>query len=637
MLSQDYLPMLNLNWNITRSRELYNIAHWSNAYFDINAQGHVVAYPKGNSDGPAVDLYALGRQLNEAGLALPVLVRFVDILHHRIDMLCDAFARAMQTENYQASYTAVYPIKVNQQSHVVKEILAAGGTRVGLEAGSKPELLTVLALASPGATIICNGYKDREFIRLALIGQQLGLHTYIVIEKSSELPLIIEEARAMNITPELGVRVRLASIGSGKWQNTGGEKGKFGLSSAQILQVIEHLQKADMLQNLKLMHFHMGSQIANIRDVHAALREAARYYAQIYALGASLQILDVGGGLGVDYEGTHSRSFCSLNYSVQEYANNVVHTFAELCKECDLPFPHIITESGRAMTAHHAVLLTNITDVEDAPGLHIPEPPAADEPRIIQDLWEGLANLGPHSAVEAYHDATYWLSEVHAQFTHGVLDLPQRARAEQLYFATCQGVRNLLHAGSRTHREILDDLNEKLADKYFINLSLFQSIPDAWAIEQVFPIVPLQRLYERPDRRAVLQDLTCDSDGRIDSYVDAEGLETSLPVHSLKADEVYMVGIFLVGAYQEILGDMHNLFGDTHAVNVMVQADGSYCLSEAEQGDTVEDMLRYVHFDPDNLRQRYRARLQECALSEILQDAYLAELENGLQGYTYLE
>ena len=625
------------NWNIARSRELYNLPHWSGGYFDISAQGNLVAYPTGSADGPGIDLYRLSAELDEAGLHAPVLVRFSNILHHRVDLLCDAFAHAMRTEGVGEGYTAVYPIKVNQQSHVVREILAHGGERVGLEAGSKPELLAVLALAPAGGTVICNGYKDREYIRLALIGRQLGLRVYIVVEKSSELPLIIEEARKLEVQPLLGVRVRLASIAAGKWQNTGGEKGKFGLSSAQLLEVLAQLDQAGLLECLRLMHFHMGSQIANVRDIHAALREAAHYYAQIAAAGAPLGILDVGGGLGIDYEGTHSRGACSINYSVQEYANTVVHALSALVHEHGLAFPHLVTESGRAMSAHHAVLFTNVTDVEEAPGVEMPEPATADEPALIRDVWHGLAHLDQHSAMEAYHDAGYWLGEAHALFTHGVFDLRQRARAEQLYFATCQGVRNLLNPNSRAHREVLDELDEKLADKYFINLSLFQSIPDVWGIGQVFPIVPLHRLYERPDRRAVLQDLTCDSDGRIDAYVDAEGLETCLPVHSLKPGKPYLLGIFLVGAYQEILGDMHNLFGDTHAVNVVLNPDGSHRLHQPEHGDSVAEMLRYVHFDIEHLRQSYHARLNAAGLTEERQAAYLKELQAGLEGYTYLE
>ncbi len=631
--------MNNTPWDIDKARELYNIDQWSEGYFRLADNGCLQACPRGPDSEAGVDMYRLSRDLIEQNLHLPVLVRFSNILHHRVDCLAEAFARAMRQEEYSAGYTAVYPIKVNQQRHVVQEILRHGGSRVGLEAGSKPELLAVLALAPPeNGLIICNGYKDSEYIRLALIGQYLGVRPYLVIEKSSEVKIIIEQARLLNITPRLGVRVRLASIGAGKWQNTGGEKAKFGLSSAQVLEVIGQLRQAGLLDALRLMHFHIGSQVANIRDVHGALREAARYYAQLRRLGAPLRYVDVGGGLGVDYEGARSRNSCSMNYSLQEYANNVIYAFHEICREHGLPHPDIITESGRAMTAHHAVLLVNVTDVEAAPGREWPEAARPGEPQIIQDLWYGLANLTPRTAQEAYHDAAYWLGEAHAMFTHGLLSLPERARAEQLYFATCWRVRELLLPTSRHHRELLDELDDKLADKYFCNFSLFQSVPDAWAIDQLFPILPLHRLREMPDRRATLQDLTCDSDGRLDYYVESTGMGSSLPVHGLKAGEDYVLGIFLVGAYQEILGDMHNLFGDTHAVNVELTEKGGYRLVEPEYGDSVADMLNYVHFDADNLKQRYTERLaQASGLNAAQRQSYLEELQAGLRGYTYLE
>jgi len=485
--------------------------------------------------------------------------------------------------------------------------------------------------------VICNGYKDREYIRLALIGQQLGLRLYLVIEKASELSLIIEESQKMGIIPRLGVRIRLASIGAGKWQNSGGEKAKFGLSATQVLEVIAQIKAAHLIDSLQLMHFHLGSQIANIRDIQRALREVARYYVELRSSGAPIHIVDVGGGLGIDYDGTRSRSFCSMNYSLQEYADNVVHELRGICNALNLPYPDLITESGRAMTAHHAVLITNVTDIEQAPGHLPPSPASTDDPYIIQDLWAGLAHLNQRSAVEVYHDAVYRLSEVHSMFTHGLLNLTQRARAEQLYYATCWQVRSFLQVNSRLHREIFDELNEKLADKYFCNFSLFQSAPDAWAIEQLFPIMPLHRLHELPERRARIQDLTCDSDGQFEYYVDCEGVNTSLPVHTLRAGEPYLLGIFLVGAYQEILGDMHNLFGDTCSVNVHLRADGSYELRDAAEGDTVQTMLHYVNFDAGFLRNAYRKRLQTSNLNAEQRQAYLCELESGLVGYTYLE
>ncbi len=623
-------------WSISHSRQLYNIERWSQGYFDINEAGHVCAYPRGQNTHKAVDLWALSQQLQAQDLNLPVLVRFADVLQHRIEQLYEVFAQAMHTEQYTGGYTAVYPIKVNQQKHVVEEMLAQSHP-LGLEAGSKSELMAVLALAPMGGTIICNGYKDREYIRLALIGQKLGLQPYLVVEKSQELKLVMDISRKLGVRPRLGVRVRLSSLGTGKWQNTGGEKAKFGLSSAQILAVVESLKAADMLDCLCLMHFHMGSQIANIRDIRRGLAEAARYYQHLRQLGAPLSHVDVGGGLGVDYDGTQSRSECSINYQWQEYANNVVYAFADICAAHDLPAPHLFTEAGRAMTAHHAVLLTQVTDIEPAPGAPAPQPAQADEPQLIRHLWEGLDHLDQRSLLETYHDAGYWLSEAHGLFNHGLLDMQQRARAEALYFAICRRVQALLQPSRKAHRVILDELHDKLADKYFCNFSLFQSVPDAWGIDQVFPIMPLHQLDTQPQQRAKLQDLTCDSDGQFNWYVDAEGVETSLPLHAWQAGDQYVLGVFLVGAYQEILGDMHNLFGDTHAVNVVLQADGSYQLIAPERGDTVEDMLRYVHFDPHSIRQRYQQRLAAANISPQEQTLFSQALETGLQGYTYLE
>jgi arginine decarboxylase len=448
---------------------------------------------------------------------------------------------------------------------------------------------------------------------------------------------VIEEARKLAVTPLVGVRVRLASIGHGKWQNTGGDKSKFGLSAAQALAAVNALREATMLDSLQLMHFHLGSQVANVRDIQRGVREAARYYAELRGLGVDIRCVDVGGGLGIDYEGTRSRSDCSMNYSVQEYANNVIHTLWEICEQQGLPHPDVITESGRAMTAHHAVLITNVIDIEQAPVNGQLTPPGDDEPLIIHDLWQALQSLSARSVLEGYHDAGHWVGEAQSMYTHGVLNLAQRARAEELFFAICAEVRALLRPETRAHREILDELNEKLADKYFCNFSLFQSLPDVWAIDQVFPIMPLHRLGERPERRAVIQDLTCDSDGRIDHYVDREGIESTLPLHAVRKGEPYLLGVFLVGAYQEILGDMHNLFGDTDAVNVELQDDGGYRLVAPQRGDTVDELLRYVHFDTDDLLAAYRRKLDAADLGAELRKAYLAELEEGLAGYTYLE
>lgn len=627
---------------LDKARKTYNLSHWSGGYFDINEQGNLAAYPRRDKTAPGIDLHELASQFAEQDLTLPVLVRFTDILHDRVDSLCNAFKKAMQADTYQGRYTAVYPIKVNQQHAVVQEIVDHGDTCVGLEAGSKPELMAVLALApQDDGVIVCNGYKDREYIRLALIGRQLGHRIYIVLEKPSELELIIEEANKLGVKPLLGARMRLASIGAGKWQNSGGDKSKFGLTAAQLLVTVARLREVNLLESLQMLHCHLGSQVANIRDIQRGLREYTRYYAELHGMGVPINVLDVGGGLGVDYEGTRSRSFCSTNYSLQEYANNVVHVIWESCEKSGLPHPAIFTESGRAMTAHHAMLITNVIETGQLPDPHTVEQPGLDAPLILHDLWQSYQNLLQPSAeravVEVYHDAHHALSEMHSMYTHGVLDLTQRAAAEELYYAIIRKLQTMLQPARRVHREILDELNERLADKYFCNLSIFQSIPDVWAIEQIFPITPLHRHREEPNCRAILEDITCDSDGRIDHYVDGEGIESSLPLHPVKPGEPYLLGIFLVGAYQEILGDMHNLFGDTDSVNVLLTEDGGYQLSEPLQGDTVDDVLRYVNFKPDDLLQSYHAKIDKADLDESQRQLYSQELEAGLHGYTYLE
>jgi arginine decarboxylase len=624
------------DWSIQRSRDVYNIAHWSDGFFDINDSGRVVAYPDGQRGHPGIDLIDLADTMQAEGLTLPILVRFTDILTQRLTRLQRAFAHAMAEYGYQGGFKGVYPIKVNQQRGVVEEVINQG---LGLEAGSKPELLAALALSTqPGAIVVCNGYKDREYIRIALIGQRLGHRVYIILEKLSELDIVLDEAKKMGITPCLGIRVRLGTKGAGKWQDTGGEKSKFGFSAAQVLSVVERLKKAGQLSLLQLLHFHLGSQIANIADIQRGMRECARYYSELRALDVPIHTVDVGGGLGVDYEGTRSRSFCSMNYSIQEYANNIVYTLEEVCNEKNLPHPTIITESGRAMVAHHAMLIVNVIDVEHVMPENQPlKPVVAEDAAVLRELWDGYSNISERSASEVYHDACYWMSEVRSRYNLGILTLAERARAEEIYIATCHKASDLLKHSVRAHREVLDEVNEKLADKFFCNFSLFQSLPDAWAIDQVFPIMPLSRLDEKPTRRAVLQDITCDSDGRVDNYVDGEGIDTTLPLVPYHPGQPYLLGIFLVGAYQEILGDMHNLFGDTHSVHVELQPNGGYRLSHPIRGDLVENVLRYVHLDSQELLTSYRAQFARANLPAQDAEAYLETLQEGLMGYTYLE
>lgn len=530
-----------MTWNLTQARETFGLEHWGEGYFNINDQGHVVVLPTKNPADGAVDLFELARAIRGEGLSLPVLVRFTDILGDRVRLLREAFDQARAEHGYRGRYTPIYPIKVNQQRGVIEGILRSGHGPVGLEAGSKSELLAILALSDSG-TVICNGYKDRSYIRLALIGLSLGLDVFIVVEKLSELDLVLAESAALGIEPQLGARVRLSSIGAGKWQNSGGEKAKFGLHAREILRLVETLRARDRLGWLKLMHFHMGSQVANIGDIKTALREAGRYYAELRALGAPIAVVDVGGGLGVDYEGTRSISECSINYSMDEYAYSVVRAFSEICAEFHLPEPDLATESGRAMSAHHAVLITNVTDVETV-GEDL-TPPLESTAKPLRDLAECLRCLGGEPALGIYHDAQFDLAEARAMYVQGTLSLAELAEAERLNAAVCHAVRRRLDMRLRAHREALDELNERLADKVFCNFSLFQSIPDAWAIDQIFPVMPLQRLDEEPTRRAVIQDLTCDSDGRIDTYIDRQSLETTLPLHERRPGSFISSGSF---------------------------------------------------------------------------------------------
>jgi len=624
-------------WSSRQANAVYNTESWGGGYFGINAAGRVVVRPHRELEAGYVELQAVADAARAQGLSLPVLLRFTDILHDRVDELCGAFQAAMAEDRYGGRYTAVYPIKVNQQRGVVEAIVRHGGERVGLEAGSKPELMAVLALAPAGATVICNGYKDREYIRLALLGRLLGMRVRLVLEKRSELELVLCESRALGVRPELGMRLRLASVASGKWQNTGGEKSKFGLTATQALAVVERLRDVDMLDCLNLLHFHLGSQIPSVHEIRRGMREAARYYVELRGLGAPIDCMDVGGGLGVDYEGTRSRSYCSMNYSIREYAHNIVHPLWEVCHEHGLPHPDIISESGRALTAHHAVLLTNVIDCDgpDAGGGYLP--PADDAPQPIRDLWLAYHDRLRRKPMERYHDAVQLLQEARDLFTVGLLGLPERAQAEHLYQGVALDVLRQLDPAVRSHREMLDELNEKFADKVFCNLSIFQSMPDIWAIGQVFPILPLERLDEPPLSRATLHDLTCDSDGCIRQYVDGEGIESTLPLPSYRDGEPFLLGIFLVGAYQEILGDMHNLFGDTDSVNVSLDRAGAFELSGVRRGDTVASVLRNVDFDPQALLDAYRRKALEASLGETLRGKLLDELEAGLDGYTYLE
>ncbi len=623
------MSVTRIPWTLAQSAQIYAIDHWGGGYFSINTHGHVAVKPSPNSL-VELDLAAIAEALVAQGHSLPVLVRFTDILKDRVDQLHASFNKAMLALHYQGKYTPVYPIKVNQQRKVVEGILAADN--IGLEAGSKPELLAILGLAKQQSalqsTIVCNGYKDRGYIRLALIGIQMGLNVFIVIEKPSELRLILEESLKMQIKPQLGVRVRLSSLGAGKWQNSGGEKSKFGFHASDVLQLLNDLRAADCLDTLKLMHFHMGSQIANIHDIKMALKEAGQFYVQLHQLGAPIQVVDTGGGLGIDYDGSASRRDCSINYSLDEYAHNIVRNFADICALHQLPQPNIITESGRAITAHHAVLITNVTDTES-----IPELQAGSAPQFKQ-----------RNVLEQYHDGQFTVQEARHRFIQGELSMQGLADAESHYLQLCRYTVEHLDPGIHSHQKAMDELEEKLADKIFCNFSLFQSMPDSWAIDQIFPIMPIHRLHEKPDRRAVLQDLTCDSDGRIDEYVDGQNIEKTLALHKIDPNQPYLIGFFLLGAYQEILGDMHNLFGDTHSINIRLQdvqaaqLEGkAFHFSDFSEGEHVDELLEYVHIDSAELKQAYQQKLAKSPLTESQRQAYLQELIDGLTTYTYLE
>ena len=607
-----------MTWSHNDARQQYNISGWSAGYFDVDEGGHLMAQPTGSPGGPTVDLHALAHAVRDAGLSWPVLLRFTDILHRQVDRLCDAFAVAIKAAHYAAGYTAIYPVKVNQQQHVVDAIVQHGGERVGLEAGSKPELMAVIGIAAAGSTIICNGYKDAEYIRLALIAQRLGHHVVIVIERQAELALIIKISTEMDIQPRLGVRVRLSSATSGNWQNTGGDRSKFGFTAAAMLALSARLRDAGMTGCLQLLHCHPGSQISSIDVLRASLQEVAYTWVALMEAGFPVNTVNVGGGLGVDYEGTMSMQGCSINYDMQAYARTVVDCFADVCRERQLPEPQLMSESGRALTAHHAVLITNVIDTEQV---------------IIGGEVSLDSGMDPLSV---YAQANDTLEQLRARFSRGEVTLAQRAHGESLYYALCNRLQGLLANMPEPPAEF-DIIKRQLADKYFCNLSVFQSMPDVWGIDQVFPVMPLQRLHERPQRRAILHDLTCDSDGHIEHYVDSAGIESSLPVHDVKVDEPYLLGFFLLGAYQEILGDMHNLFGDTDAVNVELTMDGGYRLVEPRYGDSIDELLRYVEIKPSRLLASYRVKIAAADLSKDESRVFLKVLEGVLSGTTYLK
>jgi arginine decarboxylase len=632
------------SWSIDAARALYNIEGWGAGFFDINDRGHVIVRPDRERPDHVVDLYEITNDLEEQGIALPVLLRFSDILRSRIEHLTSRFEQAREEFNYSGGYTTVYPIKVNQQRHVVEEIVEFGKAhRVGLECGSKPELQAILGLAeNTEHVIICNGYKDEEFMRLALMGQKLGHQVYIVIEQLSEIDVLLQVADEMGVTPTAGVRIKLASRGFGRWKESGGEKSKFGLNSAQLMQAVDKLRAVGRLDIIKLIHFHLGSQITDIRFIKLGLTELTRFYVELRNLGLDITHVDVGGGLGVDYDGTNSTSDASVNYSLQEYANDVVYTLAEACREHEIPMPHIISESGRALTAHHALLLIKVIDVESEADRPIPEL-GEDDHQLLREMMADYRdasrkNVTKRRVREIFHDLTFDKERAQEMFNSGVFTLRERALAEQIYFATVNVLSKTIERHRDAFEDIIVDLDATMVDRYFCNFSLFQSLPDSWAIDQLFPIMPIHRLDEEPTRRGSIQDVTCDSDGKIDRFVGDKAGNPSLELHEFRDGEPYMLGVFLTGAYQEILGDLHNLFGDTNAVHIRLAPTGGYEVTDLVHGDTVTEVLNYVQFRASDLLQTFRRKVASAKhISRQEANTFIADYVAGLEGYTYLE
>jgi arginine decarboxylase len=626
-------------WTVHDASELYEVARWGNGYFSVNPAGHVQVHPT-REPSKAIDLKELIDRLLLRGISLPLLVRFTDILRHRLGDIHTAFQTAITQHQYQGGYCCVYPIKVNQQRQVVEEVFKFGRPfRFGLEAGSKPELLAVVGVADNETPIICNGFKDAEFIETAMLAQKMGRNIIPVVEKYTELPLILETAGKIGVRPQIGMRVKLASRGSGRWQSSGGYRSKFGLTVTEIMRGLEELKSRGMEDCLKLLHFHLGSQITNIRIVKGALNEGARVYTELAKLGAGLQYLDVGGGLGVDYDGSQTNFESSMNYTLEEYANDVVYHIQTVCDEAGVAHPTIVSESGRATVAYHSALVFNVLGVSGFGEEKVPSSANQEWEQPIVDLVETYNNVNARNALEAFHDAQQALDMALSLFVGGYLPLEQRSMAENLFWATCTKLQKIVQTMAEVPED-LQTLDEQLSDTYFCNFSLFQSIPDSWAIKQLFPVMPIHRLNEKPTKYAVLGDITCDSDGKLDRFVDRRDVKRTLPLHTVDTDDYYL-GVFLVGAYQEILGDLHNLFGDTHAVHVSLDEHGNARLDTLIKGDTVKEVLDYVEFDAESLIGKMRTDV-ETAVREGRMDyegagRLLRFYEDGLHGYTYLE
>jgi arginine decarboxylase len=626
-------------WETADAADLYEVARWGAGYFSVGSNGHLLIHPDKTAT-KSIDLKALVDRLQVRGIDLPILLRFAEVLQHRLGEIHGVFASAMREAGYQGGYCCVYPIKVNQQRQVVEEVLRFGRPYgFGLEAGSKPELLAVIALADNETPIICNGFKDAEFIETAMLAHKIGRHIIPVVERFSELQLVIDAAEKIGVRPRIGMRVKLASRGSGRWQSSGGFRSKFGLTASEIVQGLDLLADRGMEDCLQLLHFHQGSQITNIRHIKAALTEAARIYTELVKRGAGLRYLDVGGGLGVDYDGSQTNFESSVNYSLQEYANDVVSHIQTACDEAGVPHPKIVSESGRAIVAYHSMLIFSVLGVSEQGGKAEIIEPSADAEQPLHDLWETHQNINVRNLLESYHDAQQSLDTAMNLFASGYLPLEQRSAVENLYWAICRRIIRLTKGLDYVPEE-LESLEATLSDTYFCNFSLFQSMPDSWAIKQLFPVMPIHRLDERPARSAVLGDITCDSDGKIDQFIDRRDVKRTLPLHAWR-NEPYYLGAFLIGAYQEILGDLHNLFGDTNAVHVSTDDRGEVVVDAVIKGDTVREVLDYVEFEPDQLVQRLRDSIEQAVREGRISDGqagrFLRFYEEGLGGYTYLE
>ncbi len=627
-------------WRIDDSAELYNINGWGRNYFSINEHGHVVVTPRAGY--ASVDLREVMDELKIKDISSPVLLRFPDILDNRIEKISHCFAQAAETYNYTAHNFMIYPIKVNQMKPVVEEIVTYGKKfNIGLEAGSKPELHAVLATnIADNALVICNGYKDENYIELALLAQKMGRHIYIVVEKLNELNLIANVAKRLKIEPNIGIRIKLSSTGSGKWSESGGDSSKFGLNSSELLEALAILQKRNMTHCLKLIHFHIGSQITKIRVIKNALREATQFYVQLSKMGFDIDFIDIGGGLGVDYDGTRSSaSESSMNYSIQEYANDAVSAIVEACVKNEIKQPNIITESGRSLTAHHSILILEVLETAELPRWHDDKELEEGAHELATELFSIWDKLDPHNIFESWHDALQIREEALDLFSLGMLDLTTRAQIEKLFWSVTREVGEIA-AGMKHIPDELRKIAKMVPDKYFCNFSLFQSLPDAWAVDQIFPIIPLARLDEKPTRTCTIQDMTCDSDGKIANFITAQGSQDALPVHALKQGEPYYLGVFLVGAYQEILGDMHNLFGDTNAVHISVYKD-HYEIDQVIEGESVDEVLEYVQFNPKKLVRNVEAwvtaSMKAGTISPEEGRDFVSTYRAGLFGYTYLE